>query len=146
MGFDHADKCVLFIQDFNISGEQTISHEPVNAGGGESGAKEWEDDGWGTFEPLEEEVPSSGADFFDTLGQSSSKKPGREEDLFERLGVGVAGGGGAKKTSPPPVSSSLFGDLSGAGGRGGGGEGDWGDWGSDFSSEKVYIYILSVCR
>ena len=135
----------LFMQDFNISGEQTpSSHEPggmgtgVDKGGGE---EEWEDDGWGTFEPLEDiqDMPSSGADFFDTLGQSSSKNTGPEEDLFERLGVGVSGGGGVKKPSPPPVSSSLFGDPSGGAGKRGGGEGDWGDWGSDFSSEKVLL-------
>ena len=102
------------------------------------GTEEWEDEGWGTFEPLEEvkDTPSSGADFFDTLGQS--KKTGQEEDLFERLGVGVARGGGVKKTSPPPVSSSLFGDSTGTGK---GEEGDWGVWGSDLSTEKVLLVV-----
>ena len=104
-----------------------------------SGIEEWEDDGWGMFESLEvaQDVPSSGADFFDSL--SPSKKTEEKEDLFERLGVGVAERGGAKKKpSPPLVSSSLFGSSSGAGG---GGEevevGGWGDWDSDFSSTKV---------
>jgi hypothetical protein len=121
-------------EDFNISGEQkpaTSSHEPgIGMGLDKGGTGEWEDEGWGTFEPLEEvkDTPSSGADFFDTLGQS--KKTGQEEDLFERLGVGVARSGGVKKTSPPPVSSSLF------GGAGKGEEGDWGDWGSDLSTQK----------
>ena len=130
------------MQDFNISGEQTSatsSHEPgIGMGLDTGGTEEWEDEGWGTFEPLEEvkDMPSSGADFFDTLGQS--KKTGQEEDLFERLGVGVARGGGVKKTSPPPVSSSLFGDSTGTGK---GEEGDWGVWGSDLSTEKVLLVV-----
>ena len=137
--------CSIYPQDFNISGEQSRDTGGVSEGGTgmgldkEGGTEEWEDDGWGTFEPLEEtqDVPSSGADFFDTIEQP--RKTEEQEDLFERLGVGVAGGGVAKKKpSPPPVSSSLFG-----GGRGSVGDGreeeggDWGDWGGDFSTKKV---------
>ena len=123
----------------------------MEKGGGEGGGMgEWEDDGWDTFEPLEEEsksVPSSGADFFDTFDTKSppGKKTGEEEeDLFERLGVGVGGRGGrgaAKKASPPPVSSSLFGG-GGGGGRGEDGGGDWGDWGSDDTAQQVRLFIV----
>lgn len=112
----------------------------MGEGGGDGDMEEWEDDGWGTFEVLDDnKIPSSGADFFDTLETSVPKKK-ESEDLFEQLGVG--GGRGGKKTSPPPVSASLFGS-SGAGGWEEEKAGDdWGDWGSGFSSKQVqYMYM-----
>ena len=120
-------------------------------GGGEG--EEWKDDGWGTFEALEESksIPSSGADFFDTFNETSQKKRAEKEDLFEKFGVGQTGGRERHKASPPPVSSSLFGGHGSGGGEGGGGGdardeggGDWGDWSNDFSSPKRVCYEL-VC-
>ena len=150
------DCFTLFIQDFNISGEQTQAQDSGCVGGGgmgeggeEGGMEEWEDDGWGTFEQPEEKksIPSSGADFFDMLEDNNVPEKKESEDLFERLGVGVGGGTkGGKRPSPPPVSASLFGSSTAGGGRGEGGRekvdedvGDWGDWGSDFSSKQVCI-------
>lgn len=151
------DNIALFIQDFNISGGQTQSHDKNSGGMGmgldkRGGEEEWEDDGWGTFEPLEEEeeerdsknIPSSGADFFDTfetVTTSKKKMAAEDSDLFERLGVGVGGRGGrgksgaTKKTIPPPVSSSLF-DGSREGGVDDGDSG-WDDWGSDYTTQQV---------
>ena len=152
--FSSVDVFVLFIQDFNISEEPTQDDfggggggrggigrgEGVRGGEGDGGLEEWEDDGWGMLESRETAVASSGADFFDTF-QSSVAVKEKEEDLFERLGVGVSGKGArGDRPSPPPVSASLFG---GSGGGGGGGieevaeeEPGWGDWGDGFSSKK----------
>ena len=153
----------LFIQDFNISEEQTRDlggggmGMGLEEGGGDGGMEEWEDDGWGTFEEQEENknaIPSSGADFFDTL-DIQKKKSDESEDLFARLGVGGGGGGkGEKRPNPPPVSANLFGSSSGGGERGGGGgggggkvdeeAGDWGDWGTEFSSTQVQPHIHTL--
>ena len=122
----------------------------LDEGGGAGGMGEWEDDGWESFEPLEDtkSVPSSGADFFDTF--ETQKKTDKDEDLFEHLGVGMGGGGRGgggggskvgKKESPPPVSSTLFGGGGSSTGEGESeGGGDWGDWGGDFSSKQVRLY------
>ena len=165
-GGSMCDDVSLSIQDFNISEEQTCTHDSGNFGGGGMGmgpeegggdgdTEEWEDDGWGTFEEQDESkdtIPSSGADFFDTLEVNVQKKKANE-DIFERLGVGVGGGGGKgeKRPSPPPVSANLFGSSTGGEGREGGSgggrgkvdeeAGDWGDWGTSFTSTQAQVHM-----
>lgn len=146
---------VLFIQDFNISGEQIQTHDSggfgsglgMGEGGKDGDMEEWEDDGWGTFEVLDDSKsgPSSGPDFFDTLETNVPKKK-ENEDLFEQLGVGVRREGmGGKKPSPPPVSANLFGSSGARGGKADEERDDWGDWGSDFSNKQVLLLAWHVC-
>lgn len=139
----------LFIQDFNIPGEQIQTRDSgglgMGEGGGDGDMEEWEDDGWGTFEVLDDNksVPSSGADFFDTFESVPKKK--ESEDLFEQLGVG--GGRRGKKPSPPPVSANLFGSSGAGGWKEEKAGNDWGDWGSDFSSKQVqYVWRWLIAR
>ena len=155
--FVHYDDILvaLFIQDFNISGEQIQTHDSggfgsglgMGEGGKDDDVEEWEDDGWGTFEVLDDnkDVLSSGPDFFDTFETSVPKRK-ENEDLFEQLGVGVRREeGGGKKPSPPPVSANLFGSSDARSGKADEERDDWGDWGSDFSNKQVCVGLAYVC-
>lgn len=130
---------------------------------GDSDMEGWEDDGWGNFDatPRQDSVSatskpaqqqqqhttSSGADFFDSIGNASRTK---SKDLFEEFGY--SGGqsskaSGKERTPPLLTSTSLFGGGNPAGGTATvskGDEGGWGDWNDDLevkptASSKVCV-------
>ena len=160
----------LCLQDFNLASSEGQAGGGWENGGGEEGeveAKEdsdmegWEDDGWGTFDspPAPADTPpqevSSGADFFDNIQTSSSKRT-QPRDPFEDFGFSKAQSSKSSqrdRTSPQFTSASLFGggDMGGKTAGGGvaadkdEGEGGWGDWNSDFDL-KPTVKVRIWCK
>lgn len=133
---------------------------------GDSDMEGWEGDGWDTFDSPPAPAPapmqgkatqelSSGADFFDNIETSSSKRT-QSKDPFEDFGFSKARPSrGAQKDHTPPhfTSASLFGggDTGSKASEGGGvasnkdeGEGGWGNWNSDFDAKPTIKVRLLI--